>query len=127
MSDHVKEAIAEVLDGAGASFDARAVELPLLRLRGLLESSSEAHRESLDTVLALTTPGPGELPLARRGVVEILEFCMRELRWPEVREAMMAMDSSALDWRVRRAAQRVLEVYDEEWPGGEIYDTYREP
>ncbi len=51
---------------------------------------------------------------------------MRELRWPEVREAMVALDSPAQDWRARRAAQRVLEVYADEWPGGEIYDTYRE-
>ncbi|MEP7762542.1 hypothetical protein [Sanguibacter sp. 25GB23B1] len=127
MSDDVKTTIAAVLDAAEASFDARAVEPPLLKLRSLLKSSSEPRWEFLDAIRALTTPGPGELPLARPGVVEILEFCMRELRWPEIREAMVAMDSPAHDWRVQRAAQRVLEVYDDEWPGGDIYDTYREP
>lgn len=127
MSGDVEEAIAAVLDGAEASFDARAVEPPLLKLRSLLKSSSKPRRESVDAVLALTTPRTGELPLRRPGVVEILEFCMRELRWPEIREAMLAMDSPSRDWRVRRAAQRVLEVYDDEWPGGDIYDTYREP
>ncbi len=50
---------------------------------------------------------------------------MRELRWPEIQEAMVALDSPTQDWRVQRAAQRVLEVYADEWPGGDIYETYR--
>jgi hypothetical protein len=126
VSDDVARAIAAVLDAAEASFDTRAIEPPLLELRGLLEWSNDRRRESLDALLALTVPEPEGLQLARPGVVEILEFCMRELRWPEVREAMVAIDSTAHDWRVRRAAQRVLEVYDDEWPGGEIYNAYRE-
>jgi len=126
VSDDIERAIADVLQAAGASFDVRAVEPHLTGLRDLIMGSEDRRDEFLHEILALLTPGPGELALGQPGVVEILEFCMREVRWPEVREAMLAIDVPASDWRVRRAAQRVLEVYRDEWPGGDIYDTYRD-
>lgn len=125
MTESIKTLIQGVVRDAEASFDARDIEPALLRLRQYLASQGEARKASVDALISLAVPEPGTVALSQPGVVEILEFCMRELRWPEVYDAMAALDSPSHDWRVRRAAQRVLEVYEEDWPGGEIYETYR--
>ncbi|GAA1475660.1 hypothetical protein GCM10009623_01060 [Nocardioides aestuarii] len=59
------------------------------------------------------------------GAVEVLEFSMRSLQWPEVREALVAHVAHGDDFRTRDLAQQVLHVYEPAWPGGEIYRTYR--
>ena len=60
------------------------------------------------------------------GAVEILEFTMRTLQWPEVREALLAHAHKGEDFRTRGLARHALEVYEAQWPNGEIYRTYRE-
>lgn len=63
--------------------------------------------------------------LSEQGTTELLEFTMRTLRWPEVQEALMTQVDSDADFRTRNLARQVLEVYNLEWPAGEIYRTYR--
>ena len=120
----------EVLDGilrvAEKSYDVRAIEPRLKDLVSLLGISPGRHEEFLSVLLSLLDPAPKELQLGQPGIVEILEYSMHRLRWPEVREAIQGIASTSVDWRVRRAAERVLEAYEDEWPGGEIYEAYRE-
>jgi hypothetical protein len=59
------------------------------------------------------------------GAVEILEFTMRELRWPAVKDALVRSVGESGDFRIRDQASRVLEVFEEDWSGGEIYRRYR--
>jgi hypothetical protein len=61
------------------------------------------------------------------GAVEVLEFSMRSLQWPEVHEALLAHVAQGDDFRTRDLARQVLEVYKPDWPAGEIYRTYRAP
>jgi hypothetical protein len=118
-------AITRVLRAAEESFDSGAIEPSLTELLVLLREDGR-RAEFVDALLALLHPAVGELQLARPGIVDILEFCMRELRWEEIRDVMQALSTDAAsDWRIRSAAERVLEAYEDEWPGGEIYRTYR--
>ncbi|MGQ0632686.1 MAG: hypothetical protein ACT4P1_16845 [Sporichthyaceae bacterium] len=59
------------------------------------------------------------------GAVEVLEFCLRRVRSEELRRALTETAGSAADFRHRDLARQVLEVYESDWPGGEIYRTYR--
>lgn len=44
------------------------------------------------------------------GAVAVLEFSMRSLLWPEVREALIAHVAHGEDFRTRDLARQVLEV-----------------
>ncbi len=49
---------------------------------------------------------------------------MRELRWPEVQRFLMEQATESTDFRKRDLATSALEVYEPDWPGGEVYRTY---
>ncbi len=59
------------------------------------------------------------------GAVEALEFAMRSLQWPEVRDALEDHLAHGVDFRTRTLAAQVLEAYQDDWPAGDIYMTYR--
>ena len=95
-----------------------------------LESTLEHVRRS-----AVTEYVDREFAVARRGdltqdwppgAVEILEYVLRDARWPELETLLQEVRNGAEDFRHRDLARQVLEVYDEDWPGGEIYRRYRE-
>ena len=57
------------------------------------------------------------------GGVELIEFTMRDLQWPEVESRLHKMRGDS-DFRVRDWARRALEVYEPVWENGDIYATY---
>ncbi len=57
--------------------------------------------------------------------MEALEFCLRSLRWEELRGVLESQREGNPDFRYRDLAKQVLEVYGDDWPSGEIYETYR--
>lgn len=59
-----------------------------------------------------------------RGPIEVLEFCMRELRWKEVQEAVIQTMKENTDIRVLDALNRILAVYEDEWEDGNLYKYY---
>jgi hypothetical protein len=94
-----------------------------------LESTLERLRrsavtESVDRQFAVSRLGDltQEWP---PGAVEILEYVLRDARWPELETLLRDVRSGAEDFRHRDLARWVLEVYAEDWPGGEIYRRYR--
>lgn len=93
-------------------------EHALVDLLQLLQSDRLPHSIAVDVLLHQVRDWDW-------GAVEVLEFSMRSLRWPAVREALVAHVAHGDDFRTRDLAQQVLQVYEPEWPGGEIYRTYR--
>ncbi len=62
-----------------------------------------------------------------RATVEILQFCMRELQWREVKEAIEEqMWQNTGNVRLLDALQKILDVYFEEWQDADIYGYYRD-
>lgn len=120
----VRSLVAEALRRAEATPDVRELEPDLAALLAVLTSPTVSRAAAVSELLGLLVPSHGEIQLGQPGVVEILEFTMRELRWPEVRAELRSIAERAADWRTIRAAERVLECYQEIWPGGEIYRRY---
>ena len=55
-----------------------------------------------------------------------MSFCMMELRWPEVRAAAETEIASG-DPRNFSEAWEVLDVYEGNWAGYDLFDTYPAP
>ena len=95
------------------------IEHLLVDLLAFLESGQVERAAAAAALIGLIEPWPG--------APEVLEFTMRDLQWPEVRDALEAHLASDSDFRTRDMAANVLQVYEDDWPGGEIYRTYRGP
>lgn len=122
-TSEVDALFAEVERAAEASFDSREIEPALKRVVLFAHSHPDSRPELVAAFLSQLEAKGEFLPLARPGAVDVLEFCMHDLRWPEVRGRVSAL-LQAKDLRVSRAAERVLEAFDDDWPTGDIYATY---
>lgn len=123
MSELTPDAeLTELLDAiaraAELSVGVDTFEYLLLDLLALLESGRVARPVAIAELRRLGTDWPW-------GAVQALEFTMRRLRWPEVREALESHRLRGADFRTRTLASQVLEVYQDDWPVGEIYESYR--
>ncbi len=58
------------------------------------------------------------------GALEVLEFCMHELRWPMVKQVLEEIVATTKDIRQRDALWRVPEAYSDAWDGTEYYKYY---
>jgi hypothetical protein len=117
--DELRERLA-VIEVAVKSFPGTESFEHLLRDLTELLGSARVTRTSSLTILAewiSTDPWPW-------GAEETLEFSMRQLHWPEMRSALENILGTA-SIRVQEQVSRVLEVYEDSWPGGDIYRTYR--
>ena len=91
----------------------------LVDLLDLLKSDRVDRVDAVSGLERLTTEWPP-------GAVEILEFTMHELRWPEIREALEDHRVRGADFRTRDQAARALQAFEDDWPEGDIYRTYRQ-
>lgn len=112
------DAIASVLWAAERYPGVNSYEHRLLDLLELLQSRRLERSVAVRPLVALLE----EWPL---GALEIVEYTMRELRWPEIREALVEHVRTAVDFRTRKQAERALLVYEETWSDGDIYVRYR--
>lgn len=55
---------------------------------------------------------------------EAVEFCMRELQWPEVRDVALRRLIDSPDFRVKDIMNRIIEVYDQVWQNRDLYAYY---
>lgn len=91
----------------------------LVDLLDLLLSGRLAKTEAVSALDRLVSEWPPGAP-------EVLEFTMHRLRWPEVRDALEDHRAHASDFRTRDLAVQVLQAFEDDWPEGDIYETYRE-
>jgi hypothetical protein len=94
------------------------IEHLLVDVTGLLQSERLEREQAVSALTRLATEWPW-------GAVEVLEFSLRALQWPELRDVLEHHAATGLDFRTRDMAKHVLEVYADEWPTGEIYRVYR--
>lgn len=110
--------LAEIEQSARESVGVDDYESTLFQLLVLLQSDDLARGVAVQQLARLTEEWPW-------GAVEALEFTMHRLRWPEIREALLKHRQYGTDFRTRDLAAQVLEAFEDDWPGGEIYRTYR--
>jgi hypothetical protein len=114
-----------LLTTAEAESGVQPLEPDLAALTDLMRSSADVRPSLVQELLRLIDPRDAtDLPLYTPGVVEIFEFSMHDLRWPEVGAALEELKVHP-DPRVQRQAERVLRAFDDDWPTGEIYGAYR--
>lgn len=59
-----------------------------------------------------------------RSSMEIIQFCMRELQWLEIKEAATEIQRNSNDIRMKDIMERIIEVYKEKWVDEDLYDYY---
>jgi hypothetical protein len=57
-------------------------------------------------------------------LVQVIQFCMRELQWVEIKEAALKTRNVSTDWRIIGTMEIILEVYEKEWPDDELYKYF---
>lgn len=110
--------LAAIVAAAEQSPGVDSYEDLLIELLGLLRSGRLARAEATLPLRTLVSEWPPGAP-------EILEFTMHELRWPEIRGALEDHRVHGADFRTRDLAAQVLQAFEDEWPEGDIYRTYR--
>lgn len=116
----------EIIRTAASSPGSGPIESAMQELLNLMADRAESREYYATRLLDLIhDPAPGELILGQPGIVEMLEYTMHVLRWPEIQQSLLLLDSDGTDLRVRRSAQRVLDSYRDDWPNADIYAKYR--
>jgi hypothetical protein len=101
-----------------AQLDLRALEPHLLRVLEFLKAHPELRPQAARYLVDDGLDRPGA------AAATLLEFCMRELRWPEVREALEKKIEQERDPSRRLALRNLLEVYEPEWPDADLFEYY---
>lgn len=118
-SERVAHLVGVIQHEAEVNLSVETYEPLLLKLLETIESSPDQREQVSAFLAALIEEWPW-------GAVEILEFTMRRLQWSEIRSALESSATQDPDFRKRRQAERVLEVFEDDWEAGEIYRLYRE-
>lgn len=106
--------------------------------------SDDDSESSMSDVLELALRNPGSRPLLAdaflavlgvggrdriEGAAELVPYCMRTLRWAEVRtqlEAELTTSVSANDWRAVAVLNHALAAFEDTWEDATRYARYRE-
>jgi hypothetical protein len=117
-STQLTELLDAIAHAAERSVGVNTYEHLLVALLELLESGHVDRATAVAELQRLADEWPW-------GAAEALEFTMHRLRWPEVRLVLVDHVAHGSDFRTRDLAAQVLEAFEDEWPNGEIYETYR--
>ncbi|MES9903017.1 MAG: hypothetical protein ABW168_10075 [Sedimenticola sp.] len=98
------------------SYGVNAVEGQLLEMLQLLKSNTKFKSEFVQVLLEFLDEG--------NAPYEVVQFCMRELQWPEIKQHAQNMLESSDDPRVHKVANEVLAVYGEAWEDEDLFSYY---
>lgn len=59
--------------------------------------------------------------------LELLEYCMHELRWPEVKAQLEVAAREADDFRARDCFTSALTAFTDRWSGRGFYERFPQP
>lgn len=62
--------------------------------------------------------GPEYIP------IDLMEYCMHELRWPEVQQGVEGRLQDSPSERSRYLLSRLLSAFDDDWDTADLYDRY---
>lgn len=93
------------------------LEPRLLRILDFLRSHPASRGELAEVLKALALVWP---PAS----IELLEFTMASLRWPEIEDALHEYLNVTTHLDRRRPAERVLLAYQDEWANAHLYPSH---
>jgi hypothetical protein len=114
-----KCAASQRLDMHGTS-----IEPALLDVLNWLKGHPQCRKEFVEVLLSTISDQADRLDVPW----ELLPFCMRELRWPEIQAGLTrALDEAVQrnDWRAIPIFTSGLEAYEPEWSDAALFDYYR--
>jgi len=106
------------------AMDGDNVEPALLEVLNWLKAHPQCHKEFADVLLSTISEQADRLDVPW----ELLPFCMRELRWPEIQAGLArALDEAVRrnDWRAIPIFSSGLEAYEPEWNDADLFEYYR--
>jgi len=59
------------------------------------------------------------------GPFNLIEYCMAELRWPEVRDHLEGIARVTPELRCLYIVNRILAAFNDPWVNGQFYERYR--
>jgi hypothetical protein len=98
------------------TFDCRKVEPIYIEILNLIKSHPDCREQFVRKFIFLLKTG--EISS------DLIEFCMRELQWEEIKKAAELEISKTDDWRVISTMNHILEVYEKEWEHSDLYKYY---
>lgn len=102
------------------TFDCRQVEPIYIKILNLIKSNPHYHDQFISALLSVLESG--------KAPWELIQFCMRELQWPEIKDSVLIQMQAELegkrDWRSISVLDHILEVYEPEWSDADLYKYY---
>jgi hypothetical protein len=116
----VKSKFRSLVEAASKRWDATSgadeLEPALLDILNFVKAHIESRSVLEDAFI--------ELSRSKGVPVEILEFCMHELRWSKVRDEVESAIRGSTDLREQQALERVLTAYSDDWEDADLYAYY---
>jgi hypothetical protein len=98
--------------------DDDALENAMVTLLGFIKEHPESRQVFVSEFL--------ESVSGTKGVeLDVVAFCMHELRWPEVLEAARTRNRNPHP-RSMNLIARIIEAYDDDWDSRDLYAYYRD-
>lgn len=122
MTPNKREQLRQLLADAQQALEAASTteefELFFVKLLTFLKEHPEARAEASQAFLRFMRCEPG-------APQELIEFCMHELKWPEILDYGKHQLASEQDLRRRKFYEDIIEAYGREWRGHDLYAYYR--
>lgn len=99
------------------SYGVNEIEDLLLQVLNFLKANSENYLEFSNYFV-------DRLQRKEQFPLEIMIFAMRELQWPEIKQAAISEKEKTDDWRIISAMNDIISVYEEDWEGVDMYEYY---
>jgi hypothetical protein len=96
--------------------DTKKHEPFLLRILSYVKANEEFKNEFIDSFIHIIQDPEGTL--------EVVMYSMRELKWKEVYDATLKEYTDSNDIRTKAVLEDVLDVFEDEWDGSDLYDYY---
>jgi hypothetical protein len=98
------------------TFDCREVEPIYVEILNLIKANPSSRKQFAKALLSILD--------GKNAPWELIQFCMRELQWQEVKDELEKKIYLAEDPRVIAVLQDILAVYEIRWDHADLYEYY---
>lgn len=99
-----------------SKYSVSEVESIFINILSLLKDNLDIRKQLSDCMLSMLDKGT--IPF------EAIQFCMRELKWKEVKQGVVNRLEASDDLRVHSVMNKLLEVYGDEWEDEDLYQYF---
>ncbi len=123
MEDEIRKEFGRLMDNVEKrweeTYSSHDLEPQLLAILNFVKQNLQYKDVLLQCFIDLVEKSP-----KWKGSIEVIEFCMFELRWIEVKQAIEKIVKNTKDIRTRDALSHLPEAFYDDWDGVEYYPYY---